>query len=111
MKSKKKFIDENQSKGLTKLYEEFGNLNTEYEGQIKDYSIKESFCIKLNNFYDTKIIEEVRKIILENASLLFIEKSRDFLSEIISDNVKDEEVDDVANSTLDHILEKINKIN
>ena len=108
---KKKFIDENQSKGLTKLYEEFGNLNTEYEGQIKDSSIKESFCIKLNNFYDTKIIEEVRKIILENASLLFIEKSRDFLSEIISDNVKDEEVDDVANSTLDHILEKINKIN
>jgi hypothetical protein len=108
---KKKFIDENQSKGLTKLYEEFGNLNTEYEGEIKDSSIKESFCIKLNNFYDTKIIEEVRKIILENASLLFIEKSRDFLSEIISDNVKDEEVDDVANSTLDHILEKINKIN
>jgi predicted GTPase len=107
---KKKFIDENQSNGLTKLYEEFGNLNTEYEGQIKDSSIKESFCVKLNKFYETKIIEEIRKVILESASLLFIEKSRDFLSEIISDNVKDEEVDDIANSTLDHILEKINKI-
>jgi len=107
---KKKFIDENQSNGLTKLYEEFGNLNTEYEGQIKDSSIKESFCIKLNKFYETKINEEVRNIILENASLLFIEKSRDFLGEIISDNVKDVEVDDIANSTLDHILEKINKI-
>ena len=73
--------------------------------------MKESFIIKLNNYYDTKITEDIRKLILENASLLFIEKSRDFFSEIISDNVEDEEVEDIANSTLDNILEKINKIN
>ena len=108
---KKKFFDENKNNGLNKLYEEFGNINAEYDGQIKDSSMKDSFIIKLNNYYETKITEDVQKIILENASLIFIEKSRDFFSEIISDNVKDEEVEDIANSTLDNILEKINKIN
>ena len=66
--------------------------------------MKESFIIKLNNYYDSKITEDIRKLILENASLLFIEKSRDFFSEIISDNVEDEEEEDIA-------MEKINKIN
>ena len=108
---KKKFFDENKNNGLNKLYEEFGNINADYDGQIKDSSMKDSFIIKLNNYYETKITEDVQKIILENASLIFIEKSRDFFSEIISDNVKDEEVEDIANSTLDNILEKINKIN
>ena len=109
--AKNKFIDENKNNGLNKLYEEFGNINADYDGQIKDLSMKESFIIKLNNYYDSKITEDIRKLILENASLLFIEKSRDFFSEIISDNVEDEEVEDIANSTLDNILEKINKIN
>ena len=108
---KKKFIDENKNNGLNKLYEEFGNINADYDGQIKDSLMKENFIIKLNKYYETKITEDVKKIILENASLIFIEKSRDFFSEIISDNVEDEEVEDIANSTLDNILEKINKIN
>lgn len=107
---KKKFIEENKSNGFNQLYEEFRNLNDSYEGQIKDSLMKESFMIKLNNYYNSKIKEEVSKILFEKASLLFMEKSRDFFSELFSALVKDKDIEDIANSALDKILEQINKI-
>ena len=106
---KEKFIKENKKNGIYKLYEEFENINTNYDGQIKDSSMVESFMTKLNNYYEAKITKDINKLILENTFLLLIEKYRDFFSENISENVKDEEVEDLSNSTLEHILDKINK--
>ena len=108
---KNKFIDENQSNGLNKLNKEFWKMNDNYDRQIKDPSLKDNFMTKLHNYNDKKVMEDARKIILEKASLLFIEKSIELFSEIISDNVEDEDVENIVNSTLDNIFANINRIN
>ena len=108
---KNKFIDENQSNGLNKLNKEFWKMNDNYDRQIKDPSLKDNFMTKLHNYNDKKVMEDARKIILEKASLLFIEKSIELFSEIISDNVEDEDVENIVNSTFDNIFKNINRIN
>ena len=103
--------NKNKEKSLDKINEEFIIFNAKYDNLLKqnsndyeDYIFNEKF----ENYFIPKIKEEVNKIILENASLIFMENIRNFFSDIISDNVKDEEIEDLAASNVDKILKKLN---
>jgi hypothetical protein len=103
--------NKNKEKSLDKINEEFIIFNAKYDNLLKqntndyeDYVINEKF----ENYFIPKINEEVNKIILEKASLIFMENIRNFFSDIISENVKDKEIEDLAASNVDKILKKLN---
>ena len=107
-KIKKNYTVQYKEKGLNKLFEEFSNFNNKYENQLNDASMREHFSQKFDDFFETKIIEEICKVILEKVFQIFMEKTRDVLSEMISDNVTDNEIEDQVNSNVERLLKKIN---
>ena len=104
--------NEHLDKGIKKLYQEYLNHSSKNEyAFIYDASVEEdNFKTKFKEYFKKFISDEVSNTILRKASLIFLEKGINFLSEIISENVKDEEIKDIADSNLDKILKKIEKI-
>jgi hypothetical protein len=109
-----KIIDElknkNKEKSLDKINEQFIIFNAKYDNLLKQNSnIFDERIIneKFEKCYISKINEEINKILLEKASLIFMENTRKFFSEIISEKVKDAEIEDLATSNVDKILKKI----
>ncbi len=100
---------ENKDQSMKKINEKYLDNNEKCEHQLTyDSSFEEyNFMTKLENYFDDKIDEEVNKILLEKSSLRFLEKSREYFGDIISENLKDEEIEDIVNSNLDKILKKI----
>ena len=101
---------ENKDKIMNKINEGFIILNSKYDNLLKYNSWYEenNYNLKLIEYFKEKINIDVNNLILEKASIIFLEKSIIFLSEIISENVKDEEIQDLVDSNVDKILKKIN---
>ena len=108
---KNKLIEENKEKWEIKLHKEFRIINNNYDKQLDDSSITDDLMDKYYDFFTTKIEDYIKKIIIEKASLMFIEKVKNFFGEIISENIKDEEIQDIVNNTIHNIMKKRKKKN
>ena len=108
---KKIYKDEYENNGINRIYKEIEGLNVKFKGQLKDSSLKENFVLKFNNFYDEKIIWEIRKKMFKKASIIYMKESLEFFIEFLSENITEEELEDIANSTLDNLLRKIVETN
>jgi hypothetical protein len=64
--------------------------------------------IKFEKFFKPKIQEELNKIFLEKASLIFIKISKIFIGEKISEKIEDKEINELADSNINNLLQKIN---
>ena len=108
VKSLKKEMKE---KCMNRIKEEFIIMNSRYDNKLQfSFMVDEyAFDIEFEDYCKPKISKEINNLLLEKASLIFLEKSKKFFSEIISENVKDEEIDDLVNKNLDIILNKINE--
>jgi hypothetical protein len=108
VKSLKKEMKE---KCMNRIKEEFIIMNSRYDNKLQfNFMVDEyAFDIEFEDYCKPKISKEINNLLLEKASLIFLEKSKKFFSEIISENVKDEEIDDLVNKNLDIILNKINE--
>jgi hypothetical protein len=109
-----KIIDEiknkNKEKSLDKINEQFIIFNAKYDNLLKPNSnVYEEYIIneKIEDYFMPKINDEINKIVLEKASLIFMENVRKYLNETISENVKDEEIEDLAALNVEKILKKI----
>jgi predicted nucleic acid-binding OB-fold protein len=47
----------------------------------------------------------------KKASIIYMKESLDFFIEFVSENITEEELEDIANSTLDNLLRKIVETN
>ncbi len=105
------FKKEYKDKSMTKINKEYLNINAtydnklEYDSQYEEYD----FITKFEKYFKDKINESVNNILFEKASLIFLRRSKHFFPEILSENIKDEEIEDLANSNVEKILKKINK--
>lgn len=101
---------ENKEKSMNKINEKYLNNNAKCDNQlVYNSSVEEyNFMAKLEKYFECKINEELNKILLEKASLRFLEKSKEYFGEIICENIRDEEIREVVDSNLDKILKKIN---
>ena len=101
---------QNKDKSIYKINEEFTNINSEYDNTLTFNLLNEEndFNLKFEEYFEPKINKEVNNIVLEKASSMFLEKSKEFFGEAISENVQDEEIQDVVEKNLDNILQKIN---
>ena len=70
--------------------------------------VVEILKIKFDKFFRPKIQEELYKIFLEKASLIFIKISKIVIGEKISEKIQDKEINELANSNINNLLQKIN---
>ena len=109
IKQLKKIYEE---KSMDKINDAFINLNAKYDNILTYDNWKEqyNFYQKFEEYLEPKINEDIYKFVVEKASLIFLEKCKEFFSEIISDNVTDEEIEDLVNTSVNKILKKMNKL-
>ena len=97
-------------KMLDTLNEEFIIINAKYNNTLEtNLNLNEIFKIKIDKFFGPKIKEELNRILEEKIMIIFLEKTRTILSEKISENIKDDDIKELANSNVNKILEKIKK--
>ena len=100
---KKKLFEKNKSDFFSELYEEFNVINEKYGNKLNSFSHKE-ITKKFDDYFKNNIIKYINDIYFENASLIIMKKLKEFFGEIISDNIKDEDIDDLVNSNLNNII-------
>ena len=94
---------------IEKINEEFIILNARYNNDLQvNMRLVEILKIKFEKFFKPKIQEELNKIFLEKASLIFIKISKIFIGEKISEKIEDKEINELADSNINNLLQKIN---
>jgi len=99
------------NKCLEKMNDRFIILNAKYNNPLKWEQWLEQYFIniKLKEYFEKRINDEVYKITFEKAYIFFLKISKKFIGENICNNVTDEEIRDLVNKNTHNILKKILK--
>jgi hypothetical protein len=104
-KLKKIYIDQI----IEKLKEEFIIINAKYNNVLEtNLQLLEILKIKFDKFFQSKIKNYLKTVILEKALLIFLAKIRNISSEKICENIENKEIQELVTSNVNSILEKIN---
>lgn len=105
---KKELLEKNKSAFYDELFEEFNDINQKYGNKLTNFSMKEIFG-KFGDYFNNNISKDIVNIYFEKASLIFIEKCKEFFGEIIGTNVRDEDIENLVNSSLNNKFKVENK--
>ena len=108
---KTKLLEENKERWVIKLYKEFRTINNNYDKLLDDSFITENLMNEFDEYFLNKIEEYIKKIIFGKASIKFIEKVKKFFGDIICQNIKDKDIEDIVNSNIDKVIQKIDQGN
>ena len=99
------------NKCLEKMNDRFIILNAKYNNPLKWEQWLEQYFIniKLKEYFEKRINDELYKITFEKAYIFFLKISKKFIGENICNNVTDEEIRDIVNKNTHNILKKILK--
>ena len=90
---------ENDERIRKKINNEFINFNAKYDNllrkNIDDYE-NYLFNSKFKEYFEPKVEEEIKNIFFEKSAIIFMEKSIEIISNIISEDIKDEEIQDLV---------------
>ena len=70
----------------------------EYENYI--------FNLKFKEYFEPKIKKELENILFEKVAILFMEKSIEIISQKVSEEVKDAEIEYIVNLNIDKLFPK-----
>jgi len=101
---KNELLKENKSDFFDELYDVFNEINEKY-GKILTNS-NEEISKKFDDYFKKNILKYIKNIYFEKASLVILKKCKDFLADIISNNVTDEDVDNLIKTNLNNALKK-----
>ena len=104
---KENILKNNRDTWLIKLYKGYQVINYKYNGQLENKSIEANLIERFNEYYETKISDYIKKIIFFKASTLLIEELKKFIAQIISENMKDKDIEEISKSNVEKILSKI----
>ena len=110
-KIKNILIEKYEDKSINKIYENFNNFNLKYDKKLNDNNMKEYFISKFNEFFENEITKKISKIITGKSLKIFLDKSIDIICELISNNISNEELEDLVKYNINNLLAKINKNN
>ena len=102
---KNELLKENKSDFFDELYDRFNEINEKYGKILTNFSNKE-ISKKIDDYFKKNILKYIKNIYFEKASLVILKKCKDFLADIISNNVTDEDVDNLIKSNLNNALKK-----
>ena len=102
---KNELLKENKSDFFDELYDVFNEINEKYGKILTNFSNKE-ITKKFDDYFKKNILKYIKNIYFEKASLVILKKCKDFLADIISNNVTDEDVDNLIKTNLNNALKK-----
>jgi len=108
-KVKNILIEKYEDKGIIKLNDAFNSLNSKYDNKLNDSNSKENFNNKFEEFCENEVTNKISKVIIGEFLKIFLNKSFEIISELISDNISEEDLEGLANTNIDNLLAKINK--
>ena len=100
---KNKLLEQNTNYFFNGLFLEFNEINEKYGRKLSNFSMSE-INKKFDNYFISNIIGYINKKYFEKVSSIILEKLKAFFGEIISKNIKDEEIDNIVNTNMSNIL-------
>ena len=100
---------ENEERIMNRMKREFIIFNAKYDNLLKSSIVEYEICIlndKFKEYFEPQIKQEIENILFEKTLILFMDKSIEIISENVSQNVKDEEIEDLVNSNIDNLFKK-----
>ena len=101
---KNELLKENKSDFFNELYDRFNEINEKYDKILTNSN--EEISKKFDDYFKKNILKYIKNIYFEKASLVILKKCKDFLADIISKNVTDEDVDNLIKSNLNNALKQ-----
>ena len=101
---KNELLKENKSDFSNELYDRFNEINEKYDKILTNSN--EEISKKFDDYFKKNILKYIKNIYFEKASLVILKKCKDFLADIISNNVTDEDVDNLIKTNLNNALKK-----
>jgi len=101
---KNELLKENKSDFYNELYDRFNEINEKYDKILTNSN--EEISKKFDDYFKKNILKYIKNIYFEKASLVILKKCKDFLADIISKNVTDEDVDNLIKSNLNNALKQ-----
>ena len=94
---------ENDERIRKRINNEFINFNAKYDNLLKkniDAYENYLFNTKFKNYLEPKVEEEIKNLLYEKSAILFMEKSLEILSDIVSEDIKDEEIQELVDKSI-----------
>ena len=100
---KNKLLEENTNHFFNELFLEFNEINEKYGRKLSNFSMSE-INKKFDSYFKSNIISYISKKYFEKASSIILEKCKVYFGDIISKNIKDEDIDNLINTNMSNIL-------
>ena len=100
---KNKLYEQNKVNFNNELFEEFNVINEKYGNQLSNFSYREIHK-KFDDYFASNIIGFINQLYFGSVCSLLLEKFKEYFSEVISINIKDEEIDKLVKSNMNNIL-------
>ena len=100
---------ENDERIRKRINNEFINFNAKYDNLLKkniDAYENYLFNTKFKAYLEPKVEEEIINLLYEKSAILFMEKSVEILSDIVSEDIKDEEIQDLVDLNIKKFFQK-----
>ena len=100
---------ENDERIRKRINNEFINFNAKYDNLLKkniDAYENYLFNTKFKDYLEPKVEEEIKNLLYEKSAILFMEKSVEILSDIVSEDIKDEEIHDLVDLNIKKFFQK-----
>ena len=101
---KNELLKENKNDFSNELYDRFNEINEKYDKILTNSN--EEISKKFDDYFKKNILKYIKNIYFEKASLVILKKCKDFLADIISKNVTDEDVDNLIKSNLNNAFKE-----
>ena len=101
---KNKLYEQNKENFNNKLLEEFDVINEKYGNQLSNFSNREIYK-KFNDYFASHMIGFINQLYFGSVCSRLLEKFKEFFGEVISTNIKDEEIDKLVKINMKNILQ------
>ena len=100
---KNKFLLLNKGIFFEELSALFNSINEKYNNMLPNVNLMEIINKKFNDYFKLNFTKYIKSLYLEKSSFICIEKLKEFIRELISQNIKDKDIDELVNSNVNNI--------
>ena len=103
---KNKFLGLNKGIFIEELSGLFNLINEKYNNMLPNVNLMEIINKKFNDYFKLNFTKYIKNLYFEKSSFICIEKLKEFIRELISQNIKDKDIDELVNSNVNNLLNK-----
>ena len=100
---KNKFLGLNKGIFFEELSVLFNSINEKFNNMLPNVNLMEIINKKFNDYFKLNFTKYIKHLYLEKSSFICIEKLKEFIRELICQNIKDKDIDELVNSNVNNI--------